>query len=195
MSQEKFASTAALIISILALIVAAAGFMTSSGSFASAPAAAPAPGGPGGGQRGAPGGGGPGGPGGGGRGFTVTPEFTAKYQERVALLTTRLQELEKSKAAADQVAQARLALDEAKLAQARLNEGRRPNASFIDALLAVRNAIDPITRNQAELRVIETSRRIGEDEIKQAETLLKNYPATPLSPEILQNLLALEPRR
>lgn len=203
-SSEKLALYVALIASIVALGFSSINYQNAR----SAAVPAPMPGGaPGGGSRGG---------GMGMRGFAPSPEYIEKYAERVALLRQALADAEVGlKAGAispEDVYLRRYLLDEARLGLLRLRAGRRASGAFAEALLACKYLAAELKLveakpgadaaaavhdlrlrlNDAELRRLDTARRIEPEAVERAEAIVAKYPDA-LTDEQLQALLDCEP--
>lgn len=213
---EKLALYVALIASILALILTIVTYLVPpSGTLLAGfgPKMTPPP------SRG-PGFRGPGGPGGGRmmRGASPSAELLQKYEEQIRILERLYQKAEaKAKSAenAEELQAALLRLDSGRLNRMRLQKGRRVASPFADAYLAMKCAeqnwkraeqmvkngklekekLDPIrlALNEAEIRLLETERRLNPEKVAEAKEAVREYPAK-LTEKQLEALLAAEQR-
>ena len=216
---EKLALYVALIASILALILTIVTYLVPpSGTLLAGfgPKMTPPP------SRG-PGFRGPGGPGapGGGRmmrGASPSAAILQKYEEQIRILERLYQKAEakgKSAENAEELQAALLRLDIGRLNRMRLQKGRRVSSSFADAYLAMKCAeqnwkraeqmvkdgklekekLDPVrlALNEAEIRLLETERRLNPEKVAEAKEAVREYPAN-LTEEQLETLLAAERR-
>lgn len=205
---EKFALYVALIASILALVFSIYTFLVPSTGIISPPKPGPASGAPG--RR----------PGGGMmRPSQPSPETVKLYDERIKLLEKALNLVSIRRKAAnaelDEVYRQQYLLDEARLKQMRLKNGRRATSSFAEAWLTKKVAetilrdqtakykagaasIEDLCRtelelNQAKLRLIELERRLDKAKVAEARKAVQRYPSK-LTNAQLEKLLAAEQR-
>ena len=215
---EKLALYVALIASILALILTIVTYLVPpSGTLLAGfgPKMTPPP------SRG-PGFRGPGGPGAPGgrvmRGASPSAAILQKYDEQIRILERLYQKTEakgKSTENAEELQAALLRLDIGRLNRMRLQKGRRVASSFADAYLAMKCAeqnwkraeqmakngklekekLDPVrlALNEAEIRLLETERRLNPEKVAEAKEAVREYPAN-LTEEQLEALLAAERR-
>lgn len=215
---EKLALYVALIASILALILTIVTYLVPpSGTLLAGfgPKMTPPP------SRG-PGFRGPGGPGAPGgrvmRGASPSAAILQKYDEQIRILERLYQKTEakgKSAENAEELQAALLRLDIGRLNRMRLQKGRRVASSFADAYLAMKCAeqywkraeqmakngklekekLDPVrlALNEAEIRLLETERRLNPEKVAEAKEAVREYPAN-LTEEQLEALLAAERR-
>ena len=215
---EKLALYVALIASILALILTIVTYLVPpSGTLLAGfgPKMTPPP------SRG-PGFRGPGGPGAPGgrvmRGASPSAAILQKYDEQIRILERLYQKTEakgKSTENAEELQAALLRLDIGRLNRMRLQKGRRGASSFADAYLAMKCAeqnwkraeqmakngklekekLDPVrlALNEAEIRLLETERRLNPEKVAEAKEAVREYPAN-LTEEQLEALLAAERR-
>lgn len=206
MKSEKAALCVALIASILALVISMVNFMGSPGA---PPSAAPRPGGPSGGF------------GGGMRGpAEPSPEYIAKFEEKLSTLRNiaalLYEEHKAGNGTLEAWSNARSAYDEARLALQRIRSGRRNSPSFVDSMIRIKLASGEVESkqvlielgtlslselmlakarlNDAELRLLEQSRRVDPEAVRKAREILKDYPAE-LTDAQIEALIELEPVR
>lgn len=199
MKSEKLALSVALIASILALVISIFNFL----DLPSKPVSTPPSGGGmrGGGMRS-------------GSGYSSSEEYLAKHQEKVNLLMKILFTFETQFKAGSITSEAlleqRCEIDEARIAFLKIKEGRRPIQGFSEAFVKVKMLrelekevaekspeelkIAKIRLLNAEIRLLEVSRRIDGETIQKADELIKDYSAQ-LTDEQLMELIALEPVR
>ena len=213
------ASILALVLTIFTYLVPPSGNLLS--GFAPKAPSVPSrgPGGPGGGR----GSGGPGGGPGGRmmRGFAPSPEYIQKYEERVDLLKKHSDEIRTRYQAAGadlgEVLAAHSRWIEAKLNLMRLKKGQRIQAnSFANTCIALRNAEEQLKLaqekfkaggiphekvaelrlevNDAELRLLETGRRLNPEKVAEAKAVLQKTSLEKLTDQDLEKLLAAEQR-
>jgi len=206
---EKFALYVALIASILALVFSIHTFLVPSTGIIFPPKPGPASGAPG--RR----------PGGGMmmRPSQPSPETVKLYDERIKLLEEALNlvsiRYKTANAELDEVYRQQYLLDEARLKQMRLKNGRRATPSFAEAWLTKKVAetilrdqtakykagaasIEDLYRtelelNQAKLRLIELERRLDKAKVAEAKKAVQRYPSK-LTNAQLEKLLAAEQR-
>ena len=215
---EKLALYVALIASMLALILTIVTYLVPpSGTLLAGfgPKMTPPP------SRG-PGFRGPGGPGAPGgrvmRGASPSAAILQKYDEQIRILERLYQKAEakgKSAENAEELQAALLRLDIGRLNRMSLQKGRRVASSFADAYLAMKCAeqnwkraeqmvkdgklekekLDPVrlALNEAEIRLLETERRLNPEKVAEAKEAVREYPAN-LTEEQLETLLAAERR-
>jgi len=210
---EKNASSIAIVVSVVALVLAAlpqvegllSGFNEPEVTM---PAPGPMPGMPGGPRMMGPGGPGMGGPGGmmggpgmmgGQRGPAVSPEYLVKLEERIEIFEEMIKE-----AGEKATPEMKLQRDLAKLEMARIDSGaRRIMAGASEALLKERVAAAKYAEtktleakaawNSAELELLKSVDRLrGKDAFKEVAAKFAKYPAEDVSDETLDALVAAE---